>query len=220
MQVLLVEHQAPLTKTIKSGLEKEDIDVRVVKNDLDAHAEAVTNPYDAILVDSQIPKMGGASLIRDLRQAEIVSPIIMLLRSRATGDRIDSLNAGADNCLSVPFVFAELLALLNVLQRRKRLPVRVGDLEIDTVGRTVRRSGRVIKLTPREFDLLELLAHNRGQVVTRTAIQQKFYGRGERIFSNVIPVYINFLRNKIDKGFETPLILTRWGEGYMLRPSE
>jgi DNA-binding response OmpR family regulator len=220
MNILLVEHQAALIARFKEDLECHGCAVHLARNDLEAQAESARRTFDSILVDCSIPSSGGVSLVRGMRHAGSVTPIVMLLRSHDSRGRVECLDAGADNCVVEGVAVQELLALMRALSRRHHgLPgvIRVGDLEIDTGYHTVNRSGKAIKLTRREYDLLELLARHRGVVLTRSEIHGRIYGPAANRHSNIIDVYVRYLRRKIDQGFDTPLILTCRGKGYMFR---
>jgi len=191
-----------------------------------AHADRLTGSmdFDLLVLDVMMPGEDGFSFTRRLRARGGEAgrtPILMLTARDQTRDRIEGLTHGADDYLAKPFDFEELFARVRALVRRghqQKDPVlRAYDLEIDTASRTVRRAGQVIHLTPREYALLEFLAFHRGKVVTRSMIWEHLYDEYDENTSNVVDVYIRYLRNKIDKGFEPPLILTRWGEGYLLR---
>jgi len=162
--------------------------------------------------------------LRRWRSGGIASHVLVLTARGRLEDKVRGLDLGADDYMTKPFELEELLARLRALVRRghhNRSPlIRIFDLEIDTTSRTARRSGKSLNLTPREYSLLELLAQNRGQVVTRTMIWDRLYSQGEENTSNVIDVFIRYLRKKVDTGFNPPLILTRWGEGYMMRTEE
>jgi DNA-binding response OmpR family regulator len=147
--------------------------------------------------------------------------VLVLTARNSIDDKVKGLDSGADDYLSKPFRLEELLARIRALIRRghqaKDPILRVHDLEIDTAARTVKRAGKEIHLTPREYALLQFLAYHRGKVVTRSMIWEHLYDEHDENTSNVVDVYIRYLRNKIDKGFDVPLILTRWGEGYMMK---
>ena len=221
MRVLLVEDHKPLVRALRQGLEEEGLAVDVALDGEEADFKARTSQYDAIVLDIMLPKKDGLTLLKEWRQAGLKAHVLMLTARGTLDDKVRGLDTGADDYLTKPFELEELLARLRALIRRghdvKDPVIRVHDLEIDTATRTVKRGGQAIHLTPREYALLQFLAFHRGRVVTRTMIWEHLYDEQDESTSNVVDVYIRYLRNKIDKGFEPPLILTRWGEGYLLR---
>jgi DNA-binding response OmpR family regulator len=221
VRVLLVEDHKPLSRALKRGLEEESFAVDVAEDGEEADFKARGASYDVIVLDLMLPKIDGLSLLRQWRKDEIKTHILLLTAKDTTEDKVKGLDLGADDYLTKPFQLEELLARLRALVRRshqiKDPILRVHDLEIDTSARSVKRGGQTIHLTPREFALLQFLAFHRGKVVTRTMIWEHLYDEYDENTSNVVDVYIRYLRTKIDKGFDKPLILTRWGEGYMLR---
>lgn len=225
MRVLLIEDSAPIVRAIRQGLEEEGFAVDVAVDGEEGDIKARTTSYDVIVLDRMLPKVDdGLTLLKKWRSAGINTHVLLLTAKTTTTDRVAGLDTGADDYLTKPFEFAELLARVRALVRRghqQKDPIlRCHDLEIDTAARTVRRGGTAIHLTPREYALLEFLAYHRGKVVTRSMIWEHLYDEYDENTSNVVDVYIRYLRNKIDKGFEPQLILTRWGEGYMLRPED
>ena len=187
----------------------------------EADFKARTAEYDVIILDLMLPKIDGLTLLQKWRHEGIKTHVLVLTARGSIEDKVKGLDIGADDYLTKPFELEELIARLRALIRRthqvKDPLVRIFDLEIDTAARAVRRGGHTIHLTPREFALLEFLAFHRGKVVTRSMIWEHLYDEQDENTSNVVDVYIRYLRNKIDKGFDPPLILTRWGEGYLLR---
>jgi DNA-binding response OmpR family regulator len=224
VRVLLVEDQLSLVKALRQGLEEEGFAVDSATDGEDADAKARATQYDVIVLDVMLPKVDGLTLLKRWRGAGINTHVLMLTAKTSLNDRVGGLDSGADDYLTKPFELEELLARIRALVRRnhqvKDPTIRVLDLVLDTAARTVERAGQKIHLTPREYALLEFLAFNQGKVVTRTMIWEHLYDEYDENTSNVVDVYIRYLRNKIDKGFEPPLILTRWGEGYMLRGEE
>ncbi len=202
-------------------LEKEGLAVEVAGSIERADFRLETRSYEAVLFDQ---KRGNVvTALQRWRREGIKAHVVLLLpRTSSALDRANCLDAGADACLTQPINTEELCAHLRALRRREitsLAPVRrIHDLEINLAIRSVHRAGRPIHLTPREFDLLHLLASHQGKVLTRTMILEHLYDDRENSYSNIVDVYIRYLRNKIDEGFETPLILTRWGQGYLLRP--
>lgn len=221
VRVLLIEDHKPLVKALRRGLEEEGLAVDTAEDGEEGDYKARTASYDAIILDLMLPKKDGLSVLRDWRKDGMKTHVLCLTAKDTTADKVNGLDIGADDYLTKPFQLEELLARLRALIRRshqvKDPIIRVHDLEIDTAARIVRRGGQTIHLTPREFALLQFLAFHRGKVVTRSMIWDHLYDEYDENTSNVVDVYIRYLRTKIDKGFETPLILTRWGEGYMLR---
>jgi DNA-binding response OmpR family regulator len=224
VRVLLVEDHKPLAKALKRGLEEEGFAVDSAEDGEEADFKAAGAGYDVIILDIMLPKIDGLTLLQRWRKAGVKTHILLLTAKDTTEDKVKGLDLGADDYLTKPFQLEELLARLRALIRRshqiKDPILRVHDLEIDTAARTVRRGGQMIHLTPREFALLQFLAFHRGKVVTRTMIWEHLYDEYDENTSNVVDVYIRYLRTKIDKGYDKPLILTRWGEGYILRGEE
>jgi DNA-binding response OmpR family regulator len=221
MRILLVEDHKPLVRTLRRALEEEGFAVDIAENGPEGDFKARSAAYDAIILDRMLPGEDGLSLLRRWRQAGMQTHVLLLTARNTTEDKVRGLDGGADDYLTKPFELDELLARLRALIRRghqvKDPILRIHDLEINTASRTARRGGQDIHLTPREYSLLEYLAYHRGEVVSRTRIWDHLYDENDENTSNVVDVYIRYLRNKIDKGFDPPLILTRWGEGYLLR---
>ena len=221
MRVLLIEDHKPLSRALKQGLEEEGFAVDVAQDGEEGDFKARTAEYDVIVLDVMLPKEDGLSLLKRWREQGLKTHVLMLTARGTLDDKVRGLNLGADDYLTKPFELEELFARLRALIRRghhaKDPVLRIYDLEIDTVSRTAKRGGQAIKLTPREYALLEFLAFHPGRVVTRSMIWEHLYDEQDENTSNVVDVYIRYLRNKIDKGFDPPLILTRWGEGYLLR---
>jgi len=181
-------------------------------------------PYDAIVLDLMLPKLDGLSVLERLRLADHQAAVLILTARDTVPDRVKGLDLGADDYLVKPFAFEELLARLRALVRRRYESrdrvIRVGDLEIDTVARAVRRAERTITLSAREYALLEYLGRRRGHVVTRAEIWEHVYDFASDPSSNVVDVYIGYLRRKIDQGEGVKLIETRRGQGYRLGGGE
>jgi DNA-binding response OmpR family regulator len=224
VRVLLIEDHKPLVRALRKGLEEEGFAVDTAVDGEEGAYKAQTADYDVIILDLMLPKEDGLSLLQRWRRAGLKSHVLVLTARSSIDDKVRGLNLGADDYLTKPFELEELLARLRALVRRghqiKDPVVRVHDLEIDTATRTVKRGGQSVHLTPREYALLEFLAFHRGKVVTRSMIWEHLYDEHDESTSNVVDVYIRYLRNKIDKEFDLSLILTRWGEGYMLRGDE
>src|SRR4030081_1994464 len=225
MRILLVEDDALMAQAIKRGLRGAAYAIDVARDGEDALYQASINDYDAVILDVMISKRHGFEVCRELRAQGSRIPVLMLTARDAVEDRIDGLDTGADDYLTKPFEFCELLARLRALLRRgqdlRPTKIEVGDLEIDTRGQRVKRNGRPIELTTKEYTLLEYLARNAGKVVGREDISEHVWDDTFDPFSKLIEVYINRLRRKIDEPFGVPLIHTRRGAGYELRaPSD
>jgi DNA-binding response OmpR family regulator len=224
MRVLLVEDHKPLVRSLRQGLEEEGFAVDVATDGEEADIKARNTDYNVVILDLMLPKVDGLTLLKRWRRDGLKTHVLVLTARGSIEDRVRGLDHGADDYLTKPFDLEELLARIRALIRREhdvKDPVlRIHDLEIDTSARTVRRGGQTIPLTPREYTLLEYLAFHAGKVVSRTMIWEHLYDDQDESTSNVVDVYIRYLRNKIDKGADLPLILTRWGEGYLLRGEE
>lgn len=224
MRVLLVEDQVSLLKALRQGMEEEGYAVDTAADGEEADAKARSTEYDAIVLDIMLPKIDGLTLLRNWRSSGISTHVLMLTARGTTDDKVAGLDSGADDYMTKPFELDELLARVRALIRRRhhvKTPLlRSHDLVIDTTSRHVERAGQRLHLTPREYALLEYLAFHKGKVVTRTMIWEHLYDEYDENTSNVVDVYIRYLRNKVDKGFDPPLILTKWGEGYLLRGDE
>ena len=224
MRVLLIEDHKPMIRALKRGLEEEGFAVDTAEDGDEGDYKARTANYDVIILDLMLPKKDGLSLLKDWRRSGMNTHVLCLTARDTLEDKVNGLDLGADDYLTKPFQLEELMARMRALIRRghqvKDPILRVYDLEIDTAARTVKRGGQSIHLTPREYALLQFLAFHRGKVVSRSMIWEHLYDEHDENTSNVVDVYIRYLRTKIDKGFEPPLILTRWGEGYMLRGEE
>ena len=220
MRILLVEDDAVIASSVAKGLREEAYAVDVATDGDAALSEAAINPYDAIVLDVMLPKRDGFAVCRELRQRGLTTPVLMLTARDAVRDRITGLDTGADDYLTKPFEFGELLARLRALLRRGPVlapaVLRVADLELDTHAQRATRAGREVALTTREYALLEFLARNAGRVVGRAEISDHVWDDNYDPVSNLIESYINRLRKKLDAPGLPPLIHTRRGAGYVL----
>lgn len=218
MRLLLVEDEEMLGRFTTQSLIKSGFAVDWVRNGVDAQASIHAHSYDMVLLDLGLPGMGGEALIRQLRAARVVTPIIILTARGQVGDRIAMLDLGADDYLVKTVDMAELGARVRALKRRTAAVVdnsdvqRVGPLEMLQASRSVRWNGQPVTLTPKEFDVLEALMLRRPRIVTRAQIEDALYGWGDEVESNSIEVYIHFLRRKLSP----KLILTVRGRGYQI----
>jgi two-component system OmpR family response regulator len=221
LRVLVVEDEAKMAGLLKRGLEEEGYAVDMAGDGKEALWLATENPYDAVVLDVMLPDLDGFEICRRLRETGRWSPVLMLTARDGVADRVSGLDAGADDYLTKPFSFAELLARLRALVRRgaaERPPVlRVGDLTLDPATRRVGRGGAPIDLTAKEFALLEYLMRHRGEVLSRTRLIEHVWDFAYEGDSNVVDVYIRYLREKVDRPFAADSIETVRGAGYRLR---
>jgi DNA-binding response OmpR family regulator len=224
MRVLLVEDDPGVQRFVVKGLREQAYAVDAVANGKEALYQADVNTYDVVVLDVMLPGMDGFQVCAQLRKAGHRFPILMLTARDAVEDRITGLDHGADDYLTKPFEFRELLARLRALLRRsgdlRPAKLEVADLIVDTGSQSAKRGSQSITLTQKEYALLEFLARNAGRVVGRAEIAEHVWDETFDPFSNLIEVYINRLRRKIDSSSKTPLLHTRRGAGYMLGPLE
>lgn len=221
MKILVIEDEKKVASFIKRGLKENRYTVDVANDGINGQFLAESNPYDLIVLDLMIPGKDGITVCSELRAKGIDTPILMLTAKDSIKDKITGLDSGADDYLTKPFAFEEFLARVRVLLRRKiKTPstkLKVADLELDHVSHKVTRGKKVIELTSTEYSLLEYLMIHVDQVVTRTMITEHVWEDDFDHFSNVINVYINYLRKKIDTGFKKKLIHSVRGTGYIMR---
>jgi heavy metal response regulator len=220
MRVLIVEDEPKMAAFLKQGLEEQRYAVDVAHNGEDGLHWALNFPYDIILLDLMLPGLDGLELCRVLRDRHIQTPILMLTARDTVDDRVAGLDYGADDYLVKPFAFRELLARLRALSRRdtrhNSAVLQVGDLVLDTVTHTARRGDKQIELSTKEYGLLEFLMLHPNQVLSRTVIAEHLWNYDYSPESNVVDVYIRYLRRKIDDGYEDKYIRTIRGTGYQL----
>jgi heavy metal response regulator len=223
MKILVVEDEKKVAKFIQQGLMEEHYSVDVAHDGEEGEQRAKNAAYDLIVMDILLPKKDGISVVRDLRENGMTTPILMLTAKSATGDKVEGLDSGADDYLTKPFAFAELLARIRSLLRRgsaeKATVLKVGDLQLDTVQHKARRGDVLIELTGKEYALLEYFMRNVNRVLTRTVISEHIWNYNFDTGTNVVDVYINHLRSKIDDSFEKKLLQTVRGVGYVLKDS-
>jgi len=221
MRILVVEDDRKVASFIRKGLMEEGYAVDVAPEGETGLAMGLDRLHDLIILDVMLPGTPGFQVVRELRQAKVATPVLLLTAREAVEDRVQGLDAGADDYLTKPFAFAELLARIRALLRRgatAQAPVlRLADLTLDPAKRTLKRGGEVISLTNREFALVEYFMRNPGRVLTRTMIAEHVWDYSFDSDTNVIDVYVNYLRKKIDAGRARKLIHTVRGVGYVLK---
>jgi DNA-binding response OmpR family regulator len=221
MRILIIEDEQKMARLLKKGLEEESHAVVLAHDGVGGFELTRIYPFDVIVLDVMLPGMTGFEVARRLRQSSSQVPILMLTARDAVSDIVKGLNAGADDYLTKPFAFEELLARLQALSRRgpvERPPqLEIADLMLDPATHTVVRSGKLVHLTKTEFSLLEFMMRNAGRVLERNTIMESVWGFGSEIENNTLDAFFRLLRNKIDSGYPTKLIHTIRGVGYVLR---
>ena len=221
MYILIVEDEKKVVGFLKKGLQEEHYTVDVAYDGEEALLLAGMNRYDVIILDIMLPKKDGMEVLKALRTQGLSTPILMLTAKDTLEDKVRGLDSGADDYITKPFAFAELLARIRALLRRGKptneTSLTAADLMLDPIQHKVQRGGKPIELTSKEYALLEYFLRNKGQVLTRTLINEHVWGYRFDTGTNIVDVYVNYLRSKIDRGFDKKLIHTVRGVGYVLR---
>jgi DNA-binding response OmpR family regulator len=220
MRILVAEDDAPLADFLCRELQQEKFSVCVVSDGLEAQRLASDQPFDVVLLDLGLPGVRGLEVLRVIRAKKPELPVLIITGAGLVEERVEGLDAGADDYLSKPFAFAELLARIRAVLRRgkrcARAVLQIEDLELDRMAHVVRRGSQDIALSPKEFALLELLMSNEGRPVARAAIIEHVWKLHLDTMTNVVDVYINYLRRKVDSGYDHTLIRTIRGVGYQM----
>ncbi|MEJ2616525.1 MAG: response regulator transcription factor, partial [Ignavibacteriaceae bacterium] len=221
VRILVVEDEKKVASFIKKGLEEEYYSVDTAFDGKEGFRLALNEEYDLIILDVMLPYKDGFTILKELRSDNVQTPVLFLTAKNSLTDKIEGLNIGADDYLTKPFSFEELVARVRALLRRisvsKSTDLKAGDLILDTQSHKVIRNGNEITLTPKEYAILEYLIRNKNKIISRTILTEHVYDYHFDTDTNVIDVYINKLRNKIDKGFEKQLLNTVRGIGYMIK---
>ena len=221
MRILIVEDEKKVAAFIKKGLEEETYAVDVAMDGEEGLHHGEQNQYDLIILDLMLPKINGLEILSILRSKKIETPILLLTAKDSVDDKVEGLNQGADDYLTKPFAFSELLARIRVLLRRGKTETKttleIADLTLNLVSHKVNRGNEEIELTGKEYSLLEYFMRNQEKVLTRTMIAEHVWDYNFDTFTNVIDVYVNHLRKKIDKNFSTKLLHTLRGVGYVMK---
>ena len=224
MKILVVEDEKKVASFIKRGLEEEKFEVNTAYDGEEGLQLALEGAYNLIILDVVLPKRDGLSVVKELRARKLMTPVLMLTAKDSLEDIVAGLNSGSDDYLSKPFAFAELLARVRALLRRSELErgaeIRFADLRLDPVTHKVWRKDKEIDLTAKEYGLLEFFMRNPNQVLTRTTIAEHVWDYVFDSFTNIIDVYVNYLRKKVDRDSDTKLIHTVRGVGYILKEEE
>lgn len=222
MRILIVDAETKVARTLTKGLEADHFAVDIATNGEEGLQLAMEVDYDAIILDWNLPHMDGLTVLKKLRKSGSTTRIMFLSARRQVADRVTALTCGADDFMTKPFSFEELrVRVLTLLRRPQELldKIIVDDLELDRLRHSVKRAGKPIILTQREYAVLEYLMRNQGRTVTRTMVVEHVWNLGFEGLTNIVDVYINYLRIKIDQGFPTRLIHTERGVGYSIRSS-
>ena len=221
MRILIVEDEKKVAAFIKKGLEEETYAVDIASDGEEGLHLGEQNPYDLIILDLMLPKINGLEILSHLRAKKIETPVLLLTAKDSVDDKVEGLNQGADDYLTKPFAFSELLARIRVLLRRgkneTKTTLEIADLTLDLVSHKVSRGNEEIELTGKEYSLLEYFMRNQEKVLTRTMIAEHVWDYNFDTFTNVIDVYVNHLRKKIDKKFPAKLLHTLRGVGYVMK---
>lgn len=224
MRLLLIEDEPKVADLIARGLRAEGWSIDIAFDGADGLSRATEIPYDLIILDLMLPVLSGTEVLRFLRARGMQTAILILTARESMGDKVLHFESGADDYLTKPFAFEELLVRIKALLRRPRTTapqiIKVGDLEIDRLTQRVRRGGRTVVLSGKEYGLLEYLASNPGRVLTRTMIMEKVWDESFEGLTNIVDVYVRHLRSKIDDGQSEKLIHTVRGMGYCVKTSE
>jgi len=220
MRILVAEDDAPLAEFLHQRLQQEQFAVQLAANGSEAQRLVSDQSYDLVILDIDFPGANGLDVLREIRAKKPDLPILIVTAANLVEERVRGLDAGADDYVAKPFAFAELAARIRAVLRRGSRPahavLKVDDLEIDRVTHAVHRGGQAIELSPKEFALLEFLMRQAGQPVTRSAIVEQVWKLSLDTMTNVVDVYINYLRRKVDSGHDRPLIRTIRGVGYQI----
>jgi two-component system copper resistance phosphate regulon response regulator CusR len=220
MRVLIAEDDKPVASFVQKGLEAEQYAVDIAQDGDEAQFMVGQFDYDLAVLDLTLPRLDGLDVLKHIRETKPALPVLILTGRNGVEDRVKGLDLGADDYLTKPFSFTELSARVRALLRRAAQPaavlLRVGDLELNRVERSVKRAGHPIELTPKEFGLLEYLMRNAGRCVTRAMIIEHVWNLSFDTMTNVVDVYINYVRKKVDNGYEHKLIHTIRGVGYQV----
>lgn len=221
MRILVVEDEKHLNRIISEAMEDEGYSVDSCFNGADALEYALSAKYDVMILDIMLPKLDGLELVRRLRRRGDATPVLFLTARDSVADKVEGLESGGDYYLTKPFDFQELLAVVHVMTRKytgnRSNIYTIADLTLDTAAKTVMRAGKNIELTQKEFSLLEYMVRNRGVVLSREMIENNLWNYDYEGGTNVVDVYVGYLRKKMDTGFDKKLIHTVWGTGWVLK---